>query len=137
MTVENIGLIKVLGSKMRYLTQRQEIINQNIANSDTPGYVSQDLNKVDFSRMVQNVMHNKMHVMMEKSNPGHLLPPDEAEQAKEQKNRKPFEVAPDGNAVVLEEQMLRASKTQVDYSLMVNLYRNNVDMIRASLGNKQ
>lgn len=137
MTVENIGLFSALGSKMRYLTQRQEVIGQNIANSDTPNYVSQDLSNVDFSRMLKNVLNNKMQVNVQTSNPGHLLPPDEAPEAKEQKNKKPFEVAPDGNAVILEEQMLRASKTQIDYDLMVSLYRNNVDMIRASLGNKQ
>ena len=38
MTIDNIGLFQALGAKMDYLGQRQRIISQNVANSDTPGY---------------------------------------------------------------------------------------------------
>ncbi len=136
MTIENIGLFQAMNAKMKYLTQRQAVISQNVANADTPGYTSQDLNKVDFSRMVQKIgdSSHKMHVSLETSNAGHLLPVNEAATPKEIKNKSPYEVSPDGNAVELEEQMVRASETQMDYNLMVNLYRNNVDMIRTSIG---
>ncbi len=138
MTIENIGLFQAMNAKMRYLAQRQNVISQNVANADTPGYVSQDLNKVDFSRMVERVgSQNKMHVSLETSNPAHQLPENQAANPKEIKNKKPFEVSPDGNAVILEEQMVRSSETQMDYSLMLNLYRNNVDMIKTALGSNK
>ncbi len=138
MTIENIGLFQAMNAKMNYLSQRQAVISQNVANADTPGYISQDLNKVDFSRMVQNIGESgrKMQVSLGTSDPAHMLPDNHAATPREIKNRTPFEVAPDGNAVVLEEQMVRASETQMDYNLMVNLYRNNVDMIRTSLGTR-
>ncbi|HRK97828.1 MAG TPA: flagellar basal body protein [Alphaproteobacteria bacterium] len=137
MTIENIGLFQGMNAKMKYLNERQAVISQNVANADTPGYVSQDLNKVDFSRMVGNLSTRKMHVSMDISNAGHQLPENMAANAKEIKNKKPFEVSPDGNAVILEEQMIRSSETQMDYNLMINLYRNNVDMVRTALGSKK
>ncbi|MCB1557591.1 MAG: flagellar basal body rod protein FlgB [Alphaproteobacteria bacterium] len=139
MTIENIGLFQAMNAKMRYLAQRQSIISQNVANADTPGYVSQDLNKVDFSRMVDRIggSGKRQSVSLEVSSAGHQLPDGQAVNPREVKNRKPFEVSPDGNAVILEEQMIRSSETQMDYNLMVNLYRNNIDMMKTALGTKK
>ncbi len=139
MTTENIGLFQAMNAKMNYLAERQKVISQNVANADTPGYVSQDLNKVDFGRMVERVTSDKTKqtVRLETSNAGHLLPVNEAATPKEGKNKSPYEVNPDGNAVVIEEQMVRASQNQLDYGLMLNIYRNNMDMIRTSLGKRQ
>lgn len=139
MTIQNIGLFQAMNAKMNYLAQRQNVIAQNVANADTPGYVSQDLNKVDFSRMVEQISapKNKPHVSLETSNAGHLLPGGDVANPKEMKNRKPFEVSPDGNAVILEEQTVKSSETQMSYDLMLNLYRNNVEMIQTSLGVKR
>lgn len=136
MTIENIGLFQAMSAKMNYLAERQKVISQNVANADTPGYTSQDIKKVDFGRMVEKVTKSSKGVSMETSNAGHMLPANEAIPPKEAKNKSPYEVSPDGNAVILEEQMIRASQTQMDYGLMLNLYRNNVDMLRTSLGRK-
>lgn len=136
MTIENISLFQAMNAKMNYLAERQKVISQNVANADTAGYIAQDLRKVDFSSMVSNISKNKMHVIMDTSNPLHQTAPDQSPNPKAAKNKTPYEVKPDGNSVVLEEQMLKASDVQMNYGLMVNLYRDTADMIRASLGKK-
>jgi flagellar basal-body rod protein FlgB len=48
MRLDHIGL--QLGNFMSYLSQRQEVISSNIANVDTPGYLTRDVEApVDFS----------------------------------------------------------------------------------------
>jgi flagellar basal-body rod protein FlgB len=48
MTLDQTGL--QLGSYMSYLSQRQEVIASNIANADTPGYQTRDVEMpADFS----------------------------------------------------------------------------------------
>jgi flagellar basal-body rod protein FlgB len=136
MTIENISLFQAMNAKMSYLAERQKVISQNVANADTAGYMAQDLRKVDFSKMVSNISKNKMHVSMDTSNPLHQLSPDQSPNPKAAKNKSPYEVKPDGNSVVLEEQMVKASDVQMNYSLMVNLYRDSADMIKTSLGRK-
>lgn len=136
MTIENISLFQAMNSKMNYLAERQKVISQNVANADTPGYMSQDLKKVDFSKMVENISKNKMHVTMESSNPQHMAAPDQSPNPKMAKSKSPYEVKPDGNSVVLEEQMVKASEVQMNYTLMLNLYRSSADLIRTSLGKK-
>ena len=136
MTIENISLFQAMNAKMSYLAERQKVISQNVANADTPGYMSQDLRKVDFSKMVENISKNKMHVTMETSNPLHQLAPDQSPNPQMAKSKSPYEVKPDGNSVVLEEQMVKASDVQMNYTLMLNLYRDAADMIKTSLGKK-
>lgn len=136
MTIENISLFQAMNAKMSYLTQRQKVISQNVANADTPGYISQDLGKADFSAMVSNIDKNKMHVALETSNPNHQLPPSQSARPKILVNKEPYDVKPDGNSVTLEEQMVKSNDVQMNYALMINLYRDSVDMIRTSLGRK-
>ncbi len=48
MKLDHIGV--QLGNIMSYLSQRQEIISSNIANADTPGYLTRDVEMpIDFS----------------------------------------------------------------------------------------
>lgn len=136
MTIENISLFQAMNAKMSYLAERQKVISQNVANADTPGYMSQDLRKVDFSKLVANVSKNKMHVMMEGNNPAHMAAPDQSPNPKMAKSKSPYEVKPDGNSVVLEEQMVKSSDVQMNYTMMLNLYRNAADMVRTSVGKK-
>ena len=52
MTLDQTGL--QLGSYMSYLSQRQEVIASNIANADTPGYQTRDVEMpADFSSFMQ------------------------------------------------------------------------------------
>lgn len=134
MAIENISLFQAMNAKMGYLAQRQKVISQNVANADTPGYTSQDLQKVDFSKLVENIDKSKMNVSMETSNPLHQLAPNQSPTSKPATNKSPYEVKPDGNSVTLEEQMVKSNDVQMNYALMINLYRDAADMIRTSLG---
>jgi flagellar basal-body rod protein FlgB len=136
MTIENISLFQAMNAKMSYLAERQKVISQNVANADTPGYMSQDLRKVDFSKLVANISKDKMHVAMEESNPAHMAAPDQSPNPKMATSKSPYEVKPDGNSVVLEEQMVKSSDVQMNYTLMLNLYRDAADMIKTSIGKK-
>ena len=43
-------------------------------------------------------------------------------------------MAPSENSVILEEQMMRANETSIDHTLMMNIMRKNIGMIRTALG---
>lgn len=136
MSTENLSLFKGLGAKMDYLNQRQRIIAQNVANSDTPGYQPQDLLPVDFGKVLKNVInHNKLSVDLETTNQNHMPPPGKVVNPRSDEQDETYEVAPAGNAVIMEEQLINAGATVADYNLMTNLYQKHVGMIRTALGN--
>ncbi len=135
MTIENISLFQALNANMRYQSQRQKVISQNVANADTPSYTAKDLGKVDFSKMLSNVSKSgTTSVTMNTTRAGHIDPIGTPPNVKEAKNKSPYEVNPSGNGVDLEEQMIKSNEVQMNYNLMLNLYRSNLDMIRTSLG---
>ncbi len=133
MTTQDIGLFKALGAKMDYLGQRQRVIAQNVANADTPNYRPNDLKPVDFSAMLKSTTGAK-GVKINATNPMHMGAGGEGIDAKEAAQKTVYEVAPAGNSVIMEEQMLNSGRTVMDYNLMTSLYQKNVGMIKIALG---
>jgi len=136
MTTQTIGLFKAMTAKMGYLNQRQQVISQNVANSDTPGYRPHDLTKVDFGRALKDVTKSNV-VVPETTHARHMPSYGQIDDPKNRESRVTYEAAPEGNAVILEEQMIKAAKTTMDYNLMSTLYQKNVGMIRTALGRGQ
>jgi flagellar basal-body rod protein FlgB len=134
MTTQNLSLLNALGAKMDYLNQRQRVISQNIANADTPGYRPQDLTAVDFGQVLKDIAGDSKSVRLETTNGLHMPAPGEIAGAKSKKQKETYEVAPAGNAVIMEEQMVNAGQTMMDYNLMTSLYEKNVRMMRTALG---
>ena len=136
MTTQSLGLFKAMTAKMDYLDQRQRVIAQNIANADTPGYQPRDLTKVDFGKVVENVTRQNK-VRPQTTNPMHMPDHQNLADPRNREARETYEVAPAGNAVIMEEQMINASRTTMDYNLMTTLYQKNVSMIKTALGRQQ
>ena len=51
---DDIPLFAMLKSRMGYLSQRQKVIAQNVANADTPGYRPSDLKPYSFQASLMN-----------------------------------------------------------------------------------
>jgi len=135
MTTENIALFKALGSKMNFLNQRQRVISQNIANTDTPGFQPKDLKEVDFGNVLKKVTNSgKSTVRLETTDAGHMPPPGDVRIDDPRKQKQTYELAPAGNAVIMEEQLIKSGQTVMDYNLMTNLYQKNISMIKTALG---
>lgn len=140
MTIQDIGLFQAISSKMDFLNQRQSIIASNIANSDTPGYRPKDLVKVDFSSMVESSTRKGgnmgvKNVSLAATNEGHLGSAQSGGvDGKARKQRDMYEVAPAGNSVIIEEQLLDSNQNSMDYNLMLSVYQKQVGMIRTALG---
>ena len=131
MDVFQLKLFQRLSERMNWLGVGPNVLSQNIANADTPDYVPHDLKPLDF----KDQLVKTSPVVQERTNPMHLtgtIAP--AASVDDEKQRKPYESAPVGNSVVLEEQMIRMADAQANYQLMTNLYRKHVDLLKMALG---
>ena len=144
MTAQNLVLFKAIGAKMDYLNQRQRVIAQNISNSDTPGYRPQDLVKADFSSVLKEISRpgagaaaTPASVQLSLTQSGHISEEGQVQKAQEKKQKDTYEVAPAGNAVIIEEQLINSNQTVLDYNLMVNLMQKNMGLIKTALGRGQ
>ncbi len=144
MGLDNLTVLNAMTSRMGWLEQNQKEISSNIANADTPGYVPRELKKQDFKHLLETSTSSVSLAGAGNgiSDPGmnvtdrkHLTPAGQlagSPQAKDAAQKKYYESAPSGNAVILEEQMLKMSENYADHRLMTNLYQKNIDMLKMS-----
>lgn len=129
MDLSDIPLFHLLRRKMDWLTQRQTVLSQNIANVDTPEYVGHDL--VPFTYDL--AMADNHRLQPEVTNPMHLVGLRRGGKTRERPSKDAFEVAPDGNAVALDEEMKKVGDTQLDYEAVTNLYQKQVSLINIAI----
>lgn len=131
MNLGKLPLFELLTRRMSWLNQRQEVLAHNVANADTPEFVPQDLKPMEFRRVLKKVAP----VTPARTDPVHLVGTRGLPKPfREEEQRKRYETAPAGNAVILEEQMVKVAETQMEYQLVTNLYRKHVGMIKTAIG---
>jgi flagellar basal-body rod protein FlgB len=131
------ALFQLISARLSWLSQRQGVLSQNIANADTPDYQPKDLRAAAFTRLVEGIAGRPGAIALARTASAHLngAPVIQIGLAGRALASE-YEVAPDGNAVVLEEQSAKAAQTALDYQLTSNLYRKYLGMMRIALGHQ-
>lgn len=135
MNPTNAPLFKLLSARMGWLAQRQAILAQNIANADTPDYRPKDLRENDFKKLAAGFSGRPARLTVERTAGSHMTGQASARIGLiGEKQHAPYETAPDGNAVILEEQTAKAGRVALDHQLASNIYKKYVGMIKTALG---
>ncbi len=137
MDLKSISLFSSLNQKMNWLTERQKVLAQNIANANTPGYVPKDLKKISFKAHLDQT-NAAGGLRMQTTARGHMPIAGASDSDYEVKvqDTKIGLTGQDGNGVNLEDELIKMSETQMNYGMAVNLYRKHVTMIKTALGRK-
>lgn len=128
-----VGLFRLMTEKMAWHGQRQAVLAQNVANADTPEYQPRDLKAFTFKTDTDFPIPLPMAATASGHQAGTLAPAG-AGPFRDGKSRTVYETAPDGNAVVLEEQALKVGQNAGDFQAVTNLYRKQLGMIRLAIG---
>ena len=132
MDLNRLPLFSMLTKRASWLDKRQEVLARNIANADTPGFVPRDLKPQDFRSLLTAPATPQVGLVQTSAT--HIGPSNAQSKWKDEKAKETYETAPDGNAVVLDEQLMKVSETQADHRLALNLYSKHVSMLKAVLG---
>jgi len=131
MELTDLPMFGLVRRRLGWLNQRQEVIAQNIANADTPKYNSRDLKAFDFREVLRDAHVTspaRQPVSLTVTDPKHIeRQGSEGSGAyKVSQDRRPYETAPDGNQIVLEEQMVKMHETQATHNVMTQLYKKHM-----------
>ncbi len=128
------ALITGLVQSMKALSQRQQVIAQNLANSETPGFKARETAAPDFSALLAAQGDGGAPRV---ARPGVKITGGMAALGARQPNGSTIvvdsdtgETKPDGNNVVLEEQMLKMGQLQADYAALTNIYRKQMGLLK-------
>jgi flagellar basal-body rod protein FlgB len=131
MDLSRTPLYAMISQRMGWLAERQRVIAQNVANADTPGYQSRDLRPLDFGRILQGLRQRLAPVATEGA---HIQPSGSSATGAGRARTQPFETTLSGNTVSLEREMTKAADSAVDYQLVTNIYRRQLNMLRTVVG---
>jgi flagellar basal-body rod protein FlgB len=132
MDIGQIPLFAALSKRMSWLTARQTVLAENVANANTPGYAAKDLKELDFKSLIGNGGPSGSPLQLAADQPGHFAPTAANTPAPIVKVVDDQSI--DGNGVSLESQMMKVSTNAADYSLITTLYKQNISMIKTVLG---
>ena len=124
-----LKLFHMMKERMDWLSQRQKVLAQNVANADTGNYEAKDLAPQDFRKLLQK-QSTATAIPLVATSPAHQKGQGGANQFRYTNRHEYYEVTPAGNAVTLEEQMLRMSETREQYKLTTQLYKKYSNMFK-------
>ncbi len=127
---QGISLLTALRSRMGWLSDRQKVVSQNVANSDTPGFKPKDLAPQDFEAMVNGQSSAPLIPTIRLMDGTPLTMPDDTAHGSKQVSKPDSETTMDGNSVVLEEEMLKMSESRQNFEAAVGFYEKAQDMVR-------
>ncbi len=107
--------------------QRQSLISENMANSDTPGFKARDL--VPFA---ESLSGGPDDAALRATRPRHLHATDGPFRADE--DGRAMRLTDGQNAVSIEEEMVKAVETKRQHDRALAIYRSSLTILRASLG---
>ncbi len=129
-------LLAGIRRQMDNLSDRQRVIAQNIANSETPGFKARTVEDADFSDLLGNstggirVAKPRVELTAGMKGLGAIQPAG----AGIVLDKDISETKPDGNNVTLEDQLLKLGQVQADFTAMTNLYRKQINMLKIAVG---
>jgi flagellar basal-body rod protein FlgB len=133
MNLPDVPLLSMLKSRMSWLEARQDVLSQNVANADTPGYVAHDLKPMDFESLLKNAGGSRFQPGLTVTDARHIAitPSSSAFASGEAPD---VEASPNGNSVSLEQEMIKVSDTQGQFAAATNLYAKAMQLMRTALG---
>lgn len=131
MALNSTLLFGMMGEKMSWLTQRQRVVSTNIANADTPGYRTREMNELKFR---DTLGAQEVKVRLAQTHGAHYQTSKQEGEYRSHNERRPYETSPAGNGVVLEEQMMKLTQTQADFNLSSGLFKKYHNMYKIALG---
>lgn len=128
-------LLAGIRAEMKHLAERQRVIAQNVANSDTPGYKAREVESPDFGDLLagqgaSRVARPRVEITGRMAALGAHAP----QNGDILLDTDTSETKPDGNNVTLEDQLLKIGQVQADFAAMTNLYRKQQALLKTALG---
>jgi flagellar basal-body rod protein FlgB len=127
MDPKQIGLLDLAERRLAWADRRQAVLAQNIANANTPGFKPHDLQSfaatLGDASVVAPVRTQPNHLA---GTAGPMAPNEVVDRTHTQ--------SPDGNAVALDEQIMKVAETDTTHSLVTTIYRAYIGMFNTALG---
>jgi flagellar basal-body rod protein FlgB len=131
MPISNIPLFAMLRTRMQWHQERQRVLAENVSNADTAGFRPRDLVPPKFDQTAPNATAG---VTLARTDAGHQSGAGAGGSVQFASARSGQEIRPTGNAVSLEDEMIKVAANQMDYQAATAVYSRSLGLIKTALG---
>jgi flagellar basal-body rod protein FlgB len=134
MSIGDLPGLAALRTRMQWHQERQRVLAENVANSDTPKFRPRDLVEPKLDLSGASAPGGAMGTLpMLRTSATHISASG-APETFDQNRKTGFETRPAGNAVNLEDEMLKVSSNQMDYAAVTSLYTRSLHLLKTAIG---
>jgi flagellar basal-body rod protein FlgB len=134
MSISDLPVLSALRTRMQWHQERQRVLAENVANSDTPNFKPRDLIEPKFDVTGASAGSSMGALAMMRTSASHIAPADGGAESFDQNRKVGFETRPAGNAVSLEDEMMKVSANQMDYAAVTSLYSKSLHLLKTAIG---
>ena len=128
MKLNSMSFFQIASQRMQWLSTHQQVVSENIANANTPGYKARTVSP--FSELVAGERAAGLRV----THAGHVSGTGMSGSLRQTVDAAPWERSIDGNTVVLEQQTLMAAEISDSYQLAAQLYGKGHQLLAVAVG---
>jgi flagellar basal-body rod protein FlgB len=111
------------------------VLAENVANADTPGFQARDLRPLKFEPAGEGAS-GVQPVALATTERGHIASLGPTPNSFRSHSDGHYEIRPTGNAVNLEEEMMKVAANQMDFQTATALYTHSLNLIKIALGKR-
>ena len=132
MAITDLPLFSMLRTRMQWHQERQRVLAENVANSDTPNFRPRDLAPLNFDRLQPTVSA----LGLDRTEPGHIAVSDTSSSQFQTARFGGYDLRSTGEAVNLEDEMIKVAANQMDYQAATTLYTRSLGLIKIAIGKR-
>ena len=136
MAINDLPILSALRTKMQWHQERQRVLAENVSNANTPNFRPTDLVEPKFDGKGGDVSGGMGTLGMMRTSASHIGAIGGGPSFRGDGGRSGFLTKPAGNAVNLEDQMLKVSANQMDYAAATSLYTRSLGLLKTAIGKR-
>jgi flagellar basal-body rod protein FlgB len=132
MAISDIPLFSMLRTRMHWHQERQRILAENVSNADTAQFRPRDLAPPQFNRGTTGLPP----LALSRTEGVHLAGAAGPSSRFNDAVAGGYELRPAGNAVNLEDEMIKVAANQMDYQAVTTLYTRSLELLKSAIGKR-
>lgn len=126
----DLNVLSLASALAHHASARQQVISENVANADTPGYRARDI------RPFSDLVETGPAFEARQTRPGHVAFGAGIDGFEPEQVAAFGAETPNGNSVSLEDQMMRGAQVQHDHNLAIGVYSKSLSILRSVVANR-
>ena len=131
MAITDLPLFSMLRTRMNWHQERQRLLSENVSNADTPNFRPKDIDPPQFD----NRRFAVAPIALARTEGTHIAA-SVSDASRFQLARQGYDVRPAGNAVNLEDEMIKVAANQMDYQAVTSLYQRGLGLLKTAVGKR-